>query len=155
MLKKLLKKEEEKYGHILYPFKTIPIKSFEELMQNYNVYEATVHWYDSSPNECHDCKKSSCKNCNAYNKWNGSYEQLIFNNWVDLNGPGIWNESQEEVNNWVKILFTQEILKYNGFKDRLFWYQPADKNYFYLFYLYRDIERFDYWFIFERKVSLK
>ena len=86
---------------------------------------------------------------------NGTFskEQLSFNNWIDVEGPGIWNMTQEEVNKRGIKTFKNEILQDNDFEIRTFYYQPPDDKYFNIFWYNRDRQRFDYWFVFKKKAG--
>ena len=148
MDKKLIAKEEKRFDHIekLVPLldSSNPIKSIEDLFEQYEIQETTQHWYDSEPKDetghsiCEKCEMSSnpkCyKDCNTWNKWEKSEQQLSFNNWIDVWGLGMWDATQDNANQMVKEIFETEILKDKEFEKRLFWYQPpADRNIFYLF----------------------
>ena len=153
MLNKIIKIEEERFKIKLNPFSTIPIKYFEDLIKNYNIHEFTIHWYDGSSPKCYECLNHGehfeyCKNCEIKKNWIGSFEQLTYNNWIDVYGPGIWGASLEESNEQVKNIFNEEILLDDEFEKRIFWcYQ---KKYFDIYYLNRDRKSYDYWFMFTR-----
>lgn len=162
--KKLIEQESHRFDtknekHWLKPLIDCDIvKSLEDLLENYNLYEFTMHWYDSSPRfdkiSCDFCEDiRACDECQIWEDWNGSEEQLTFNSWIDVEGPGIWGVTQEEVNKRVIKIFENEILPDNDFKIRTFYYQPSDNKYFYIFWYNRDRERFDYWFVFEKKAG--
>ena len=157
MLDKFLLNEERRYNHPLYSFNIIPIESFDKLMKDYDVYEFTEHWYDGPPRECYECNHNEdCDKCIHMKEWEDSYEQLTFNNWIDVWGPNTWGATQEDANRMVKEIFEKVILKDKEFKERLFWYQPpANRSYFYLFYLDRDRTKEDFWFVFKRRTSPK
>lgn len=157
MLDKLLLSEERRNGHPLYSFGIIPIKTFDELIKKYDIFEFTEHWYDGPPRECYECNHNKdCDKCVYIKEWEGSYEQLTSNNWIDVYGPGMWGSTQDDANRMVKEIFETEILKDKEFEKRLFWYQPpADRSIFYLFYLNRDRKQSDYWFVFKRRTSPK
>jgi hypothetical protein len=133
------------------------VKSLEDLLENYNIHEFTTHWYDSSPKfdniSCDLCKRDiSCSKCKIWKEWNFSKEQLSFNNWIDVEGPGIWDDTQETANKRIEEIFN-EILYDKEFKIRAYYYQPPEDKYFHIFYYNRDREHFDYWFVFKRKAG--
>ena len=160
---KLIKKESHRFDTKevkawLLPLDMCPyVRGLKELFDKYNLHEFTIHWYDSSPKfnniSCDLCEKYiPCPRCEIWKKWNFSKEQLSFNSWTDVEGPGIWDMSQEQCNKRAKERL--EIIC--GEKDssiRTFYYQTPDKNYFYIFYYNRDKEHFDYWFVFEKKAG--
>lgn len=147
--------EEEKKW--LKPILEGPIKTFDDLFKMYNLHEFTMHWYDGSPRfvkiSCDLCEDKNCNKCQIWKDWDGSEEQLTFNNWIDVEGPGIWGMSQKEVNKRGIETFENEILQDIDFEIRTFYYQPPDDKYFHIFWYNRDRQRFDYWFIFERKIN--
>lgn len=133
------------------------VKSLEDLLKDYNLHEFTIHWYDSSPKfdniSCDLCEKDiSCSECKIWKEWNFSKEQLSFNNWIDVEGPGIWGMTQEECNNRAKEDL-EKICEDEDFPIRTFYYQPSDKDYFHIFYYNRDREHCDYWFVFKKKAG--
>ena len=128
--------------------------TYDELFEKYNLHEFTIHWYDSGPRfsniSCDLCDDKNCNKCSIWKEWDGSKKQLTYNTWIDVEGPGIWGMSQKECNNLVKKRIDR-ILKDEDFDLRFYYYQPPDENYINFFWYNRDRERFDYWFIFERK----
>lgn len=156
MDKRLIQKEQEDEHFkcfepllpLLHP--SCPVKTIEELFANYHIHETTQHWYDSDPNECHNCKRRECRNCTIWKKWEYSEKRLSFNNWIDVYGPGIWDMSQEESDKQAEGILTEAIKNINN-AERLFFTQPKDdKNYFYIFYYNRDRKFCDWWFIFKK-----
>lgn len=131
------------------------IKSLEDLLENYNLHEFTIHWYDSSPRfdkiSCDLCESDTpCSKCEIWKEWSFSKEQLSFNNWTDVESPGTEMMSQEECNKRAKDRL-EIIHKDKDFSIRTFYY--CYKNYFNIFYYNRDREQFDYWFVFEKKAG--
>lgn len=128
--------------------------TYDELFEKYNLHEFTIHWYDSSPRFdnilCDLCDDKNCDKCPIWNEWNGSENQLTYNTWIDVEGPGIWGMSQKECNNLAKRRINR-ILEDRDFDLRFYYYQPSDENYIHFFWYNRDRERFDYWFIFEKR----
>ena len=158
--KKLIERESHRFDTKerktwLKPILESPIKEFDDLFKIYNLYEFTMHWYDSSPRfkkiSCDLCENKICNKCQIWKKWDGSEEQLTFNNWIDVEGPGIWGMDQKEVNERGIKTFKNEIIPDEDFKIRTFYYQPPDDKYFNIFWYNRDRQRFDYWFVFKRK----
>lgn len=134
------------------------VRGLKELFDKYNLHEFTIHFYDSSPRfdniSCDLCKRSrSCDECPDWKEWQGSEKQLSFNNWIDVEGPGIWGMTQEECNEAAKERFKQNILQDKEFYQRAYFYQPPDKNYLNIFWYNRDRKNFDYWFVFEKKAD--
>lgn len=149
--------DTEKVKTWLKPILDSPIKGFEDLFKMYNLHEFTTHWYDSGPRlsnvSCDLCDDKNCNKCFIGKEWNGSEEQLTFNNWIDVEGPDIWGMSQKEVNKRGIKTFKNVIIPDKDFEIRTFYYQPPDDKYFNVFWYNRDRERFDYWFVFEKKVD--
>ena len=117
------------------------------LFKEYWVEEYANLFYDSSPKECNDCTIDGCDGCEIWDKWHLSEKQLSFNNWVDVWGRGIWDESQQSVDNRVKQIFLN-ILDDEDLEYRLWIFERDGKKWIY----YYDRDRFsDYWFIFRRK----
>ena len=167
--KKLIAKEEERF-----PFMKLKpllddsnlIKSIEDLFEQYEIQEITQHWYDSEPKDetgysiCEKCEVSSnprCnKNCNIWNNWEKSEQQLSFNNWIDVYGPGIWDMTQEESDEQAKNILSNALTKGENL-ERLFFSENNTKKekqtyHFYdIFYYNRDRKYYDWWFVFRRK----
>lgn len=153
--KKLIEKEKHRFDtkefkRDLFPLESCPI-AYEALFTKYDLHEFTEHWYDGDPPQCRLCNNYICEDCNARKQWMGSEEQLSFNNWIDVWGPGIWDMNQSECNRMVKDIFRNEIYKDTEMKDRLFWYQPPTQEYFHMFYYNRDRKNKDYYFIFKMR----
>ena len=162
MDKRLIAKEEKRFPNIEKLISLLdssnPIKSIEELFENYNVQETTQHWYDGSPRfndgtiKCDLCEDKKCNNCEVWEKWNKSEKQLSFNNWIDVYGPDIWGMSQEECDEQAKEILTKALSKKENL-DRLFFVNNTIDTieYYSIFYYNRDREYFDWWFVFKRK----
>ena len=153
--KKLIEREAHRFDtknakRWLKPITECPI-DYDDVINNYNLHEFTMHWYDAGPRheKCHHCKKS-CDDCKIWLEWKGSEAQLSFNNWIDVEGPGIWDMTQEECNERTILTF-EEMFNNGGFNERTFYYQPPIKKLFDIFYYNRDRNGCDYWFIFEKK----
>jgi len=161
--KKLIEQESHRFDTEevktwLKPILESPIKKFDDLFKMYNLHEFTIHWYDGSPSfvkiSCDLCEdRGKCNKCQVWKDWDGSEEQLTFNNWIDVEGPGIWGMNQKEVNKRGIETFKNEILQDEDFEIRTFYYQPPDDKYFNIFWYNRDRNRFDYWFVFEKKAG--
>jgi hypothetical protein len=165
MLTKLDKKLIEQESH---RFDTKEVKTwlkhleecpitYEQLFENYNLHEFTIHWYDSMPRfdniSCDLCDRN-CDKCPTWEKWQGSEKQLSFNNWIDVEGPGMWGMTQEECNRAAKERFKQNILQDKEFYQRTYFYQPPEEKHLNIFWYNRDRKNFDYWFVFKKKRSL-
>ena len=157
--KKLIERESHRFDTKevktwLKHLKECPI-TYEQLFKNYNLHEFTIHWYDSMPRfdniSCDLCDRN-CDKCSIWKEWNGSEKQLTYNNWIDVEGPGIWGISQKECNNLAKRRIDR-ILEDRDFDLRFYYYQPPDENYIHFFWYNRDRERFDYWFVFKKKAD--
>ena len=61
--------------------------------------------------------------------------------------------NQKEVNERGIKTFENEIIPDKDFEIRTFYYQPPDDKYFNIFWYNRDRQRFDYWFVFEKKAG--
>lgn len=156
---KLIEKEKHRFDNKfikrdLFPIETCPM-TYQDVLQKYDLYEHTEHWYDSGVDryeegECKNCE-NDCQKCKKYQTWDKSEAQLSFNNWIDVWGPGIWGMTQRECNNMVRELFENTILKDPECNERLFWYQPLEKEYFHIFYYNRDKKYKDWWFVFKMR----
>lgn len=149
---KLIEKEKERL-HIkeLFPLYNC---SLETLLKEYTPIEYTVHFYDSEPQKCNNCDLPfSCKECDVYKMWDGSEEQLSFNNWIDFWAPGQWGMTQESMEEEIDKIFKNEILHNKESIGRTFFYKGTkkDKDFICIFYYNRDRERADYWFVFEKE----
>lgn len=158
MDKRLIIKEEKRFPSIdkLLPLldESNPVKNIEELFKNYQVHEITQHWYDGGPRfmriQCDLCEDKDCDNCKIWHEWVGSEEQLSYNNWIDVSGPGIWEMTQEECNLQAKQILSEALTKKENI-ERLFFVKPKEENEYYsIFYYNRDRLVYDWWFIFRR-----
>lgn len=117
-----------------------------ELFKHYDVEEFTDHFYDQDcPN--YECDKECCEDCEIYNTYRGSKEQLSYNNWVDVWAPGIWGWSQETANILARE-YLDDILDDEDIEYRLWTFDQDDKRWIY--YYNRDRVS-DNWFLFRRK----
>jgi len=151
---KLIKKEEKRVKTKLIPISKCSINGMDDLFFKYKLLEFTIHFYDSSPRDkkCDTCKDGFCDKCSIWTKYYNSEEQLSFNNWIDVFGPGIWGMNQKQSNEMAKEYF-KEITSDNEFLTRTFYYYPKE-NELHIFYYNRDrgsIGKCDYWFVFKRK----
>ena len=148
---KLIEKEKERlYIKELFPLYN---HSLETLLKEYSPIKYTVHFYDSEPQECNNCDLPfSCKDCDVMKMWDGSKEQLSFNNWIDYYAPGQWGMTQKSMECEIDKIFKKEILHNKESIGRLFFYKSnkEDKELINIFYYNRDKERSDYWFVFEK-----
>lgn len=151
--KQLILEEMDKAGrHIeLKPIDFSPFK----ILNHYNIFECTMHWYDSDAKECDQCEMCAppnyCDNCEIWEQWRNSDERLKFNTWIDVYGAGIWGMTQKQCDKFVRRIFEGCIYKDGMWRERLFYYKPEhDPNFIYLFYYNRDRDHYDYWFIFKK-----
>ena len=93
------------------------------IFAKYDVSELTEHYYDRPCPACEDCDPNAekeleeCVKCKEFRKWEFSHEQLTFNNWIDVYGPGFWDMNQYDANKMAEDLI-EEISK-KGFNDAL------------------------------------
>ena len=86
MLRELDKKLIERESH---RFDTEEVKTwlksisecpidYDDVIQNYNLHELTIHWYDAGPgysnetDECKKCKSKKCSGCPIWDEWDNS-----------------------------------------------------------------------------------
>lgn len=158
LINKLLKKEKEEKN--INNLKQIILSQHDinEIFKNYNCIKYYEDFYDSDPPECDTCNKYiNCGNCDIYKEWKyGSKleERLSYNNWVDIFGPGLWDETQKSINEYVKNIFEKNFIDNNDNCDRQFYYID-EENHLCFIWFRRDIPTCsdEYWFIFERKAG--
>ena len=160
---KLIQKEIDKFSkwdkdfYFIFLMDCQEVYCYTVLLNNYDIFEFTEHWYDSGPRfsetagiRCELCDKK-CSKCEIYQKWDKSEEQLSFESWIDVWGPGIWGDDQEKANLRVKNIFEEELFKDDDFPFRSFYYLKDDV--FEIFYYNRDRVYEDYWFVFKKKAA--
>lgn len=151
--KRLIEKEFSSRGIKNYRSIVLKPNDVEDLFKRYNCIEYLFCFYDGSDPQCNTCEKEmKCKDCNVYQDWwlgDKKEERLSFCNWIDVHGPGIWGQTQEQVNQYAKEELNDNIV---GIEDRLF-LVDNDKQ-ITLFFYGRDTDNdLDYWFTFEEKIN--
>lgn len=121
----------------------------DELLNMYLDYGYTSHKriYSEYPHTHEELKDAYMTVCQIYEDY--EQDRLEFNNWIEVNGEGIWGWSQKDVDEYGKRIL-KRIKKFpTSIKDRLFVAESDDdiRIYFYG----RDLWKVDYWFIFKRK----
>lgn len=105
------------------------------LFNHYYTQEFTEHFYDY---------EGYMRECVGE-----SYDRLTINNWIEVYGNGIWEQSQKDTDR-----ISRERLKSTkrisiSYKGRLFWAKEEDC--IYIYYYGRDYAYKDYWWIMKRK----
>lgn len=124
----------------------------DRLFASYDLFEWTVCWYDSPPKECDNCSYDiSCLECEPLKKWSGSREQLSYNNWIDVYGPGYWGWNQSKSNLTAKEFFNT-ILESDT--ENKLWIGEK-RGYLNIYFYDRPEFASDQWFVFKRATNTR
>lgn len=142
LIEREFKKRDIKYAIEL----TLTYDYICELFKDWHIVEYSDSFFDQDcPN--HYCDRHTCEGCPEWEIYQGSWEQLSFNNWFDVYGRGYWGATQDQADHNAKERL-MEIMEADDLEYRLWTFIRNDN--LWIFYYNRD--RFaDNWFIFEPK----
>lgn len=146
--KDLIEKELENNHGFQFKYQKLSNKFIDWLFNHYNVWECTIHYYDSEPELPEDCDEEEFEK--IWKQLVEDYEpkRITMCNWIDAVGPGIWGMTQQETNKRSKEVI-KRLRGQISMKDRLYYSNIGDKA---LIYFYgRDVLKHDLWFVFRRK----
>lgn len=127
-----------------------------DYLKEYNVKEISEHWYDSSPPECKTChfqvskEERPCDNCKFLTMWETSEECLSKLTWIDLWEPGLWNMTQEQINEMYDYMIV-DLLEEIDLTDRVYLFTLKGSTNIMIYIYLRDIKSCDYGFVLEKK----
>ena len=108
------------------------------LFNQYEVFQYTVNFYDAEPSE--EEKQQPDFDWEQFE----NTKRMVFNNWVDIFGSGIWDMTQKEVDQSARSVL-KEFRKSGHLKGRC-WMAKSNKM-LHLFCYGRDIHKYDLHFI--------
>jgi len=137
-------------------------KFLDWLFRHYYILELTEHFYDSEPDipvewqernetgyiwDDKEFRKLWRKLCEEHEE-----KRIQFCNWIEVFGRGIWFMSQKTVDkiskDYLKRIRSVPIKRR---KERI--YLAQEKDYIFIYWYCRDIEKIDIWWIMKKKTS--
>jgi hypothetical protein len=132
----------------------------EWLFKNYITKEFTEHYYDSEPEIPQEWKNDlTCFDnpvfLETWGKLVKEYEpkRIKHRNWIEAFFEGNWGLSQEEVDDIAKNALCKTVSDKYKHDKRLWITYYKRKEYIFIYWYGRDVEKVDYWWILKRKTK--
>lgn len=143
----------------------LTVEFVKKLLKDYDVLELTTHYYDSDPYECEVCSywedeesELCCHNCPYYIDWMKNDEVRLRNvTWIDVEGPGIWDMTQEKCNSIASevlknaywgLIFPEHNIDYTS---RVWKIESPSADLIDIYIYLRDVKGYDTWIVFKKK----